>query len=525
MKKHIMYCGITTYGKLELAKQFSDKYGYGSDDHEFVSPEFLGETPYFKHRIDLTFDRTVPNDAVTKYSPYIEKYHLKIAVDDLLLKKMLPTATQCINLICREVSYDTNYTKLERLYLKSIGFWAAYLRHHQIELAMFISVPHGGENVILLEVCKALDIPTYILSNSIASRCYVIRTPEEPLCQLITRYGELNKEYADCTIEQIPLGGEYGAIFEKMSNPNTDKTPYYMEKDQKEWDRLLYFISYSERCNNLVSIKRKSGDLKDVPLKTRIRAYEYKIAKMDFKLTGGILLKSILYMKYPQYRKDKFLKRYYKSLSVIPDLKKKYIYFPLHFQPECTSNPQGGGVYYQQMIPVRLVAENLPKDVFIYVKEHPSQFYGSGAREVGLYDELRTLPNVILVDPDTDTYQLIENSLAVATLIGTAGWEGLFCGKPFIMFGYWVTQHMPGVFHVRTKEEVKAALDTILSGEYYFTLRDIKLYLKAMDETEGDYLGFLNDPSERDELNRQIQADIKLFEEAMGLPQAFEEAR
>ena len=520
MKKHIIHCGITTPGKLEFAKQFSDKYGYGTDDHEFVSPEFLGEVPYFVHCIDLTHNRTVTNDAVTKYLPYIDKDHLQIAVDDILLKKVLPTAAQCINLIGRENSYDTNYTKLERLYLKSVGFWAAYLRHHQIELALFTSVPHGGENVILLETCKALNISTYIFFDSLAARIYVLKTIEQPLSQLITHYKDLCKKYVDFTMEQIPLEGEYGSIFEKMSNPNTDKTPDYMEKQLKDWEHILHFIAYSERCNDLVRINRKSGNLKDVPLKVRIRAYEYEVAKLDFRLTGGLVLKSVLYLKYPSYRKDKYLRQYYKSLSVIPDFSKKYIYFPLHFQPECTSNPHGGGVYYQQMIPIRLIAESLPENVFVYVKEHPAQFYGSGARETGLYDELSTIPNVVLVDTDIDTYKLIENSMAVASLRGTAGFEGLFYGKPFIMFGYWVIQHMPGVFHVRSKEEVKSALDAILKGEYCFTLRDIKLFLKAMDETEGYYLG---DLPQQNELDHQIQTNMELFEQAMGLPNTQEE--
>lgn len=523
MKKHILYSDINTLARREFARAFSEKHGYGFEDHAFICEGFEQEA-YFSHQICFKDNRSNPSMGVTKYNPYIEKDQLKVAIDDVLLKKMLPTAEQTMYLYYREYCFNIDHILIETFYLNGIGFWAAYLQHHKIELVIFPVWPHGGESYVLYEVCRALEIPTYIqcFSSLCENRNYVVKTIEQDLTQLTSRYEELCKEYAGRPMDEIPLGGEYGEIFSKMSDPESDKTPYYMKNwDQKKFP-LPSYITTSKDCHEIVQKSKQSGTLRNVPWKTRLRSFFYQWALLDIRLSEGRILKSILRIKSLRYRRDIWLDQHYEDLSIEPDFSKKYIYFPLHYQPECTSNPQGGGVYYQQSIPIRLVAESLPNDIFIYVKENPKQLYG--ARIPELYDELCSIPNVKLVKPDTDTYQLIEHSIAVATLTGTAGWEGLFYGKPFLMFGYYFYQHMPGVFHVRTKKEVEAAINIILKGEYHFTLRDIKLYLKAMDETQGYHVSIGPDMPPPHELALQIQTTTKLFEQAMGLPQSGEEA-
>ena len=44
----------------------------------------------------------------------------------------------------------------------------------------------------------------------------------------------------------------------------------------------------------------------------------------------------------------------YDTLSVQPDLTKQFIYFPLHYQPELSTNPLGGH-YVNQLIVVEML--------------------------------------------------------------------------------------------------------------------------------------------------------------------------
>ncbi|MEG1801636.1 MAG: hypothetical protein RR273_06620, partial [Oscillospiraceae bacterium] len=127
-----------------------------------------------------------------------------------------------------------------------------------------------------------------------------------------------------------------------------------------------------------------------------------------------------------------------------------------------------------------LLSRCLPDDVYIYVKENPKQ--GIKARSLHYPADLANIPHVKLVSHDTDTYSLIENSIAVATITGTALWEGLWKGKNGIMFGSFITQRAPGIFKVGNLTECQEAVDRVLQGGCAPTHRQLKIFLKAMEQ-------------------------------------------
>ena len=128
------------------------------------------------------------------------------------------------------------------------------------------------------------------------------------------------------------------------------------------------------------------------------------------------------------------------------DFSRPYVYFPLHFQPELTIDVFGDE-FADQLSAVEALRRMLPDEVHIYVKENPKQT--TYAREEHFYKRLSAIPNTTYVNFEVDTYDLIRNSLAVATVVGTAGWEALQMGKPVITFGYAWYRCLPGVFDWR----------------------------------------------------------------------------
>lgn len=158
----------------------------------------------------------------------------------------------------------------------------------------------------------------------------------------------------------------------------------------------------------------------------------------------------------------------YESLQTEPDYSKKYIYFTLHYQPECSTSPLGG-VFVDQLLAVEILSQSLPQDWLIYIKEQPFQWKPRGAtyfkyRFEGYYKILAKLPNVRLVPIATDTFRLIENAVAVASIAGTAPWEGLFRGKPGIYFGYPWYRDCPGVFRVHDATSCREVVEKIQKG-------------------------------------------------------------
>ena len=121
----------------------------------------------------------------------------------------------------------------------------------------------------------------------------------------------------------------------------------------------------------------------------------------------------------------------------------RYVYFPLHLQPELTTAAQGG-IFADQLLAVEALSNWVPKGCAIYLKENPKQT--EKQRGPHFYQRLRALPNVRLLGRQENSAELIQNSVGVATITGTAGWEALFHGKPVMVFGAAWYREFPGVF-------------------------------------------------------------------------------
>ena len=109
----------------------------------------------------------------------------------------------------------------------------------------------------------------------------------------------------------------------------------------------------------------------------------------------------------------------------------RFLLFPLHFQPEATTLV-AAPLYDNQLSLIEDMAKSLPIDTKLYVKEHPGSI---GRRPLQYYARIRRLWNVRLIKPNTDSYALLRNAEAVATITGTMGWEALLLGLPVITFG------------------------------------------------------------------------------------------
>lgn len=114
-----------------------------------------------------------------------------------------------------------------------------------------------------------------------------------------------------------------------------------------------------------------------------------------------------------------------------PNLSKKYVYLPLHFQPEVTTSLYGKW-YENQLNIIDLISKSLPFDYVLYVKDH---FYRFGRRPISFYKQIKNHTNVKLLHPSIDSHKLIKNSSLVLTVTGTAAMEALFYGKNSIIFG------------------------------------------------------------------------------------------
>lgn len=182
-----------------------------------------------------------------------------------------------------------------------------------------------------------------------------------------------------------------------------------------------------------------------------------KYSYMYYESYKNCLNPIIFYFRYKKLRK------YCKQ----PDYSKKYIYFPLHFQPEA-STCVCAQKYEKQLYYIDSFAKSLPADTCLFVKEHYTLL---GHKDLSFYKEISKYPNVFLIDPWVSSRELILNSIAVTTLTGTAGLEAILLGKTVYLGGNAPFDTAPGIIKVddiylnydeRLNEEKKPNRDDML---------------------------------------------------------------
>jgi capsule polysaccharide modification protein KpsS len=177
----------------------------------------------------------------------------------------------------------------------------------------------------------------------------------------------------------------------------------------------------------------------------------------------------IQYLKllYERIKLNNNLFELYNSLSHRLDLNNNFIFFPLHFQPERSSQPEAS-YFENQLLAIKLLSYNLPKGYLIYVKEHPRQFDNATpdlrkthARNYNYYNQLNEIQGVKLVDLRIDSEILIKNACLVATLTGSSGWQALKMNKPVFVFGHPWYESCFGVFNISNSNDIKKAFGVI----------------------------------------------------------------
>ena len=123
-----------------------------------------------------------------------------------------------------------------------------------------------------------------------------------------------------------------------------------------------------------------------------------------------------------------FLEKNCTSLIQLINEKKKFVYYPLHTEPEPQILNNSPFFFFQEAL-IALISRYLPSDHYLVVKE---SLVGIGRRDLNFYKKLKRFKNVIIADPLDEGVNVIKNSKTVITIAGTAGTEASILGIPVI---------------------------------------------------------------------------------------------
>ena len=103
----------------------------------------------------------------------------------------------------------------------------------------------------------------------------------------------------------------------------------------------------------------------------------------------------------------------------------KYIYFPMHKEPELALRFQAT-VWHDQRNTIQVLASCMPSGYRFLVREHRLNY---GTRPTEYYRRLLQLPNVTLIDAFDSQFKYLRHADLIVTENGTSGWEGLILGR------------------------------------------------------------------------------------------------
>jgi len=351
----------------------------------------------------------------------------------------------------RHVSYSTRTF----WYLRHLRFWNDYLTRHRINLYLSAWIPHEIPDIIIYYLCKLRKIPVvYFGISTILDTSFIEHDWEESNVQTGARYAQLLTRYPDTTDPlAIPLSERFERRYRALVSSAGEVPP----PERQELD-----VSYGKSIRHLL-FTRPLLFLRYLFLYLTPAGIARAIRAWQRRMEAGRAM------------------QFYDAHAVTPDLSQSFVYLPLHFQPEATTVPQAGG-YADQVLIAQMLNATLSENFLIYVKEHPRPS-ALQKHDIVFYKQFLDLPKVRLMPRGYDTFVLREHCKATATASGTAGFEGLFRGKPVLLFGHCYYQYAPGAYRIHSTEDCARAVREVFTEGRSPTLLHCRLYLKAMEET------------------------------------------
>ncbi len=300
-------------------------------------------------------------------------------------------------------------------YQQLLLYWYSFFKKNPIDAIIFTATPHMGNDNIIYCVAKKLNVKTF----------YIQRTLMENRILVPDDYRKINK---------VPAGYLKDEKKEKIIDI-IGKDLYNTLYGRSAW------IKRSDHVNQKAMNKSLLFALKEyLAVFFRFLRFLFQGKPTSvFYLNDGCNKFIIGFICLYMNLKVRNLRNYYSKKCTKVNWKNKFVYFPLHFQPEKSTLPEGG-IFENQLLVIDILSKSVPKGWVIYVKEHPRQFEKNDPRrrhfrDSKYYDQILSHKNVRLIKIEEDSQQLLEKAVFTVTVTGSSGWQSLLKGKPCLVFG------------------------------------------------------------------------------------------
>jgi len=230
-------------------------------------------------------------------------------------------------------------------------------------------------------------------------------------------------------------------------------------------DKKVHGLSLIEKEKTRHAIKsyinfKKSTNFQDLIYKRRKpqKSMNYSLRHNTIKLVKLLYWKNLIHFIIKKAQTDK-LGSYDKF-----DYKKNQFVI---FLPNKQKNHRTSfiGSYYSNFISIiRNIAISLPPTHWLVVKVHPHDAVRGGDKSIK--DVCNSLPNVIYIDAEIDTFDVINYADIIFSIASVTGFEALFLNKHVVVFGeepYFFGKYKSPVTKLLNFEELPLIIDKCLS--------------------------------------------------------------
>ena len=380
------------------------------------------------------------------------------------------------------------YRRLEReaVFYSLFSFFYSELKKNEIEFVFATEGCHEPAPLTLYGVAGMMGIERRHFDISMVAPLMVMRAGfnRERIkigggCgEHASRFKEILHTYVDGLVAKSKARGTEEPLYmtkQKISDSFFLKKLWLNTKGQPLTEKLAFIKRKAAKLFKPYYTVKKTDFLAEPQRPTPLQAWKYKRNRAALK------------------RK---LKNSYLALALDkqPPLDTPYVYAPLHYEPERTTNPDGCE-FYNQIDAIVALRDFVPKDIPIYIKEHYSQFtaklHGHRGKSLYFYRLLAQLPNVKLLPMGCNSLELAKNAEFTASITGTSCLEAAILGKKSVIFGQVWFSGCPNVHHFSEQKSYQNLLK-----KKHRTAQDVKAFFNDLVDNYAvhGYVSHTNEP-------------------------------
>ena len=134
-------------------------------------------------------------------------------------------------------------------------------------------------------------------------------------------------------------------------------------------------------------------------------------------------------------------------------LPERFVFLPLHVQPESSADVMGQE-WRDQAYTARVLADALaPLDIAVAVKEHANFIW---RRDPDYWPPFDVHPNIATIDPHSDSRELMQQAVFTVTATGTVGLEAGLAGLPVVTGARMPWSSLANVAHLTVPDDLTA---------------------------------------------------------------------